>query len=163
MIAYFIAGITAFYFMNYREHYSSQSLSLLMRPTDSPWVAIGPSLQLFRGILIALVLYPYRKVFLEESRGILKLAWLIFGISFLSTIGPTPGSFEGYLYTILPVQYHLLGIPETVIYVFIFSFLSVRWYKNQKKIYTAFSIAAVFIIVLLSAMGVLKALGILKV
>jgi hypothetical protein len=163
MISYFIAGVLAFYFMNYREHYASESLSHLMRPTDSPWVAIGPALQLFRGALIAFVLYPFRKVFLEDRSGFLKLAWLVFGISFLSTIGPTPGSFEGYLYTILPVQYHLLGIPETIIYVGLFSFMVVFWNKSDRKLFTGLSIAAIVLIIFMSTMGFLKAIGTLKV
>ena len=162
-IAYFIAGVLAYYFMNYKEHFSSQSLSMLMLPTDSPWVAIGPSIQIFRGVIIALVLYPFKKVFFEESHGTAKLALLIFGLSYLSTIGPTPGSFEGYVYTKLPVQYHLLGIPETTIYVGLFSIMVVQWNKNQKKLYTALSIILVLLIIIMSTMGFLKALGILKV
>ncbi len=163
MIAYFIAGVLAYYFMNYKEHFSSQSLSMLMLPTDSPWVAIGPSLQIFRGVIIALVLYPFKKVFFEESHGTAKLALLIFGLSYLSTIGPTPGSFEGYVYTKLPVQYHLLGIPETVIYTGLFSIMVVQWNKNQKKLYTVLSIIMVLLIIIMSTMGFLKAQGILKV
>jgi hypothetical protein len=163
MIAYFIAGVLAYYFMNYKEYYSSQSLSLLMRPTDSPWVAIGSGLQLFRGAIIAVVLYPFKKVFLEEKYGAAKLSLLISGLSFLSTIGPAPGSFEGYLYTILPVQYHLLGIPETIIYVGLFSIMVVWRYKNQKKVYTVLSIIFILLIILMSTMGFLKAIGYLKV
>ncbi len=163
MIAYFIAGVLAYYFMNYKEHYSSQSLSLLMHPTDSPWVAIVPALQIFRGVIIALVLYPFKKVLFEENYGTAKLALLIFGLSFLSTIGPTPGSFEGYLYTKLPVQYHLLGIPETIIYVGLFSIMVVKWNKNQEKLYTVLSIIASLLIIIMSTMGFLKAIGLLKV
>lgn len=163
MIAYFIAGVIAFYFMNYKEHYSSQSLSLLMRSTDSPWVAIGPALQIFRGVIIALVLYPFKKIFLEESYGSAKLALLVGGLSFLSTIGPTPGSFEGYLYTILPLQYHLLGIPETIIYVGLFSIMVVQWNKKQEIFYIVLSIVLVLLIIFMSIMGFLKASGVLKV
>jgi hypothetical protein len=100
---------------------------------------------------------------LNERFGILKLAWLILGLSFISTIGPTPGSFEGYIYTILPIQYHLLGIPETIIYISLFSFFVGIWYKHNKSIYTVLSIVFVLLIMLMSTMGFLKAIGVLKV
>lgn len=163
MIAYFLAGLFAVLFLNYKEHYASQSLSLLMRPIDSPWVAIGPALQIIRGIIIALVLLPFRNIFLNEHFGAVKLAWLLLGLSFISTIGPAPGSFEGYIYTILPIQYHLLGIPETIIYVSLFSFFIGIWYKYNKSLFTILSIVIVLLILLMSAMGLLKAIGILKV
>ena len=115
VIASFTAGVFALLFLDYRTHFSSESLALLMRPVSSPWVALGPGLQIFRGVLIALALLPVRG-FLYGKNGFLKLAWLVLGLSFISTIGPTPGSFDGYIYTILPVQYHLGGIPEAVLY-----------------------------------------------
>jgi hypothetical protein len=50
-VAYFFAGIFAVVFMNYKEHYSSDSLGLLMLPVDSPMLALGPGLNIFRGII----------------------------------------------------------------------------------------------------------------
>lgn len=60
VIAYFTAGVFALLFLDYRTHFSSESLALLMRPVSSPWVALGPGLQIFRGVLIALALLPVR-------------------------------------------------------------------------------------------------------
>ena len=51
VIAYFTAGVFAMLFLDYRTHFSSESLALLMRPVSSPWVALGPGLQIFRGLL----------------------------------------------------------------------------------------------------------------
>lgn len=163
MTAYFIAGLFAVVFMNYKQHYASASLSLLMRPLDSPWVAIGPLLQIVRGMIIGLALFPFRKIFLEEKNGALKLMLVIFGISFFSTIGPTPGSFEGYIYTVLPVQYHLLGIPEATIYTVLFSVFVVFWYRHEKKYFTVLSIIMTVLIALMSILGVMQAMGILEV
>jgi len=163
VLAYFIAGIFAVYFMNYKEHYASQYMSLLMLPVDSPMVALGPSLQIFRGIIIALVLIPFKNIILNDRFGILKMAGLIFGLSFISTIGPTPGSFEGYIYTILPLQYHLLGIPETILYISLFSVFIGGWYKYNKPVINILSIIFTLLIVLMSVMGYLKAVGLLKV
>ena len=88
-IAYFIAGIFALLFMNYKEHFASESLGMLMLPVDSPMVALGPSLNILRGIILGFILLSVRTVILGD-KGFLKLAMLTLGMSFISTIGPTP-------------------------------------------------------------------------
>lgn len=84
--------------MNYRDLFATDVISSFMKPVDEPIVVLGPVLQIFRGILLALVLLPLRKVFFEEKNGLMKLGVIILGLSLLSTIGPTMGSFEGYIY-----------------------------------------------------------------
>ncbi len=159
IIAYFIAGLFAVTFMNYREHYSSDTLSLLMRAVDSPIVALGPMLQLIRGLIIGLVLFPFRSCFLENKNGFLKLALLIFGLSAVSTIGPTPGSFEGIIYTILPIQYHLLGIPETIIYILLFIVILNYSYNSNKRWVSILPVVLVCIIFIFSILGYFAAIG----
>ena len=159
MIAYFIAGLFAVTFMNYKEHFASDTLALLMRPVDSPIVALGPMLQIIRGFIIGLVLSPLRKCFIEDKNGFLKLALLIFGLSAVSTIGPTPGSFEGIVYTILPIQYHLLGIPETIIYIILFTVILKFSYKNNKRWVSVLPIVLVCIIFIFSILGYFAAIG----
>ena len=129
VIAYFTAGVFALLFLDYRTHFSSESLALLM---------------------------PVRG-FLYGKNGFLKLAWLVLGLSFISTIGPTPGSFDGYIYTILPVQYHLGGIPEAVLYTALFAGILAFWHKSGKRYVTTLSIVLVAVIVLFSVMGFLGA------
>lgn len=161
-IAYFIAGIFALIFMNYKEQFAVGIMSVIMRPIESPWVAVGAGLQIFRGLIIALVLYPFKDVFLSSKKGWIKLWALILGLSYISTIGPTFGSFEGYIYTKVPLQYHLLGIPETLLYTFLFTFFISLWYKKPSKVWNIASIILVSLIILMSALGLLSSLGILK-
>ena len=161
-IAYFIAGIFALVFMQYTEQFASETMSSIMRPVDSPWVALGPSLQIIRGILIALILLPFKEIIISKH-GWIKLAGLVFGLSYISTIGPTFGSFEGYIYTKIPCQYHLLGIPETLFYVFLFSFLLFAWYKKPVRIWNIIIIILIVIIILMSIMGYFSSIGLLKV
>lgn len=156
MIAYFIAGIFALFLLDYKTHFASGSLSLLMRPVTSPWVTLGPGLQLLRGLIIALVLLPVRG-FIFGKNGFLKLTWLILGLCFVSTIGPTPGSFDGYIYTVLPVQYHLGSIPEAILYSLLFSGTLAFWYGSEKKYITVLSVILVVAILLCSTMGFLSA------
>jgi hypothetical protein len=158
-IAYFIAGIFAVVVVNYRELYSTEILSSFMRSVDEPIVALGPSLQVFRGILLALILLPLRKIFFEEKYGLLKLGLIIIGLSLLSTIGPTMGSFDGYIYTKVPYIYQsLFGYPEAIIYVLLFIgilFISIKY--AHKKIVTVLSIVIMVLICLMSIMGFVMA------
>ncbi len=157
-VAYFIAGLFAVVFMNYREHFSSDSLGLLMLPVDSPMVALGPGLNLFRGILLGFILLPLRSLILGD-KGFLKLALLVVGLSYISTIGPTPGSFDGYIYTRLPLQYHLLGIPEMVLYVTLFTGSLQVWYKTEKRWFTVVATGVVLLVLLMSLAGYLQSTG----
>lgn len=143
VIAYAFAGIFALLVMNYAHLYSVQPLSCFMRPVDSPIVALGPALQLVRGIIIALVLWFFRKTFLQDKFGFLKLALLVFGLSYVSTIGPSPGSFESFIYTTFPVEFGYIWLPETIIYAGLFSCSLFFWYKLEKKVMTVVSIIIV--------------------
>ena len=157
-IAYFIAGIFAIAVINYKELYSTEIISSFMYPVDTPVVALGPFLQLFRGIIIAAILLPLRKTFFEEKYGLLKLGLLIIGLSLLSTIGPTMGSFDGYIYTKIPYMYQILGYPEAIFYVLLFIgilFISIKY--SHKKIITILSIVIIVLISLMSIMGYVMA------
>ncbi len=160
-VAYFFAGIFAVVFMNYKEHYASDSLGLLMLPVNSPLVALGPGLNVLRGIILGIILLSVRTIILGE-KGFLKLAILTIGLSFISTIGPTPGSFEGYIYTKLPLQYHLLGIPETLVYVALFAGIPYVWYKAEKKYFNIIAIVLVLLILLMSFAGYMQAKGLMN-
>jgi hypothetical protein len=160
-IAYFIAGIFALVVINYKELFSTEIISSFMYPVDTPIVALGPLLQIFRGIIIALILLPLRKTFFEEKYGFLKLSLIIIGFSLLSTIGPTMGSFDGYIYTKIPYMYQILGYPEAIIYVLLFIgilFISIK--HVHKKIITILSIVIMVLISLMNIMGYVMAKGI---
>jgi hypothetical protein len=106
----FIAGFFAVVVVNYRELFATEIISSFMYSVDEPIVALGPSLQIFCGIIIALILLPLRKVFFEEKQDLKKLGLIIIGLSLLSTIGPTMGSFEGYIYTKIPYMLSGFGV-----------------------------------------------------
>ena len=55
-IAYFIAGVFAVAVIKYKDLYSTDVISSFMLPVDTPIVALGQFLQMFRGIIIALIL-----------------------------------------------------------------------------------------------------------
>lgn len=122
---------------------------------------MGPALQIIRGFILAIVLWFFRNTLLMSKYGFLKIALLIFGLSYISTIGPALGSFEGYIYTTFPLEYHLLGIPETIIYICLFSCLLFFWYKFNKRIFTLIAIVMIAMLLITSVLGFLQALKII--
>jgi hypothetical protein len=158
-IAYFIAGIFALAVVNYRDLFAAEVMSSFMLPVDEPIVVLGGTvLQIFRGIIIALIILPLRKVFFEEKHGFIKLGIMIFGFSLLSTIGPTIGSFEGYIYTKIPAVYQILGYPEAIIYILLFvGLLGFSKKYEHKKIVTILSIVIMVLLTLMGIMGFVMA------
>jgi hypothetical protein len=161
-IAYFLAGIFAAVAMNYKELFTTEVYAVLMRPIDHPVVALGMGLQVFRGVIIALVILPLRKVFFEEKHGLLKLGLIVFGFAVLTTFAAAPGSFEGYIFTNISPVLQLFGYPEAILYVSLFIgilFVSIKY--ERKKIVTILPIIFVALIVLMSIMGYLAAIGVI--
>ena len=160
-VAYVIAGIFALKVFRYDEIFGAGTLSF-MRPTNSVWVAAGPGLQVIRGVLLAFFLFPFRTIFFETKNGWIKFWFLLFGLSYFLTISAAPGSFEGFIYTTIPMKYHFLGIPEVLLYLTLFTSFIWYWYKKPKKIFNIISIVLVSLILFMSLMGVLTTVGIIE-
>ena len=160
-IAYFIAGLFTVIFMSNSEEFGSETMANILLPVDHWQVAIGLGLQPIRGIIIGLVLLPFRSIILAD-KGWIKLAVLILGLSYVSTIAPTVGSFDGYILTKIPLKDHLSGIPETLIYILLFTSLISFWYKYPwRGVNFMFSIFVGFII-LISLLGFFDRLGLIN-
>jgi hypothetical protein len=157
-LAYFAAGIFAIAVLRYEELFGEGSLSF-MRPTDSPWVAAGPALQIVRGAVLGAVLLPFRSVFLTKARGWLYFWLLLFVLTYLLTASAAVGSFEGVIYTTIPLRVHLLGLPEILLYLTLFTGVLWIWYRRPARWLSRTMGALVVVIVLLSGLGVLSALG----
>jgi hypothetical protein len=161
LIAYSLAGLFAVVVMNYEQLYSIPPLSHFMRSLNSPQVAVGPALQIIRGLGMAFILWFFRKTLLESKYGFLKIILLIFGLSYLFTIGPSPGSFEASIYTTFPLAFYYLWIPETAIYVGIFSLYLFFWYTYEKKIFNLISIIFIIMLIIVTILGLLQSFGII--
>ncbi len=158
VIAYFIAGIFAMKVFNYAELFSKGAMSLIMKPTTDPIVALGPCLQIIRGLIMALVLLPVRKVFTEGKSGFLKLGLLIFGLSVLSTFAAAFGSVDGFIYTRLSFMEHIVGYPEAFLWIFLF--IAILWvlYKFERKTISIVVVVLLILILLMSSAGYLFAM-----
>lgn len=158
VIAYFAAGLVALTTMQYEERFAADSMATLMRPFDDPLVAAGAGLQVINGLALGLVLVPFRGVLLG-SRGALHLFVLLVGLSLFSPQTPGPGNLEGILYTRVPLVMHLVSLPEVLIYAALVSTGLVWWCRAPAKWKDGTAVALVALIVVMSLLGVMDALG----
>jgi hypothetical protein len=131
MVTYMIVGMIAYVVMDYSTQYSAEGS--VMVATDSVRVALGPALQVIRGLIFALALYPFRRVFLDEKHGWLKLWGLFVGLAILSTAGPAPGSVEGMIYTKYPIVGQIIGLWEVMLQTLAMSVLMVLWHRKPSR------------------------------
>ena len=161
-ISYFIAGFFALKVLNYDDLFGIGALSF-MRATNSAWVTAGIGLQLIRGMFLGLILYPFHSIFVSTNKGWFKFWILTFGLSYILTITASVGSFEGVIYTNIPLKTHLLGLPEIVLYNSLFTAMLWFWYKNPKRVINVISIVLVSVVIMLSILGVLSSLKMIEI
>jgi hypothetical protein len=160
-IAYFCAGIFALFLIDYKDWFSDGAISSFMLPTDTPIVALGPALQIIRGLIMAVVLLPLRKVFTDGNYGFLRLWLLILGLSVFSTFAAAMGSLDGFIYTNVPIIEQILGYPEALLWTTLFVGILWAFYKFEKKAINIISIVIFVLIIFMSIMGYLEALEII--
>ena len=124
-----------------------------MKPTNSPIVALGPALQCIRGLLFAAVFYPFWNFILNHKHSVWLLWSLFLGLAILGACGAMPGSFEGMIYTIIPIKTQFLMLPEIVIQTLMFSAGLIVWYRYPRKWYNVMMIILLVAIVFMSTAG----------
>ncbi|MEN8238170.1 MAG: hypothetical protein ABFR53_03090 [Actinomycetota bacterium] len=155
-VTYFVMGLLALTLLNYGSWFAESDLSSFMRQIDDPLVMSGPLFQPIRGLLFAVVFYLLRDVLFGRKNGWMVMWVLLVVIGVLSTFGPSPGSIEGMIYTILPFWEHLRGWPEVVVQALAFSSILTYWVQHPEKRWLTRTLAAAFVLVLLlPAMGLL--------
>ncbi len=152
VVTYFVCGVIAYYAFDYAGAFASPDVSCYLRPVSSKWIPWGPSLNVVRGLIFALALFPFRGVFLEERHGWLKLWGLLLGLCVLSTAGPAPGSVEGLIYTQMPWTAQLLGLREVVAQTLAFSYLLVAWHHRPGRAW-GIVMGAIMVLVVLAGIG----------
>jgi len=150
-LTYFIVGFL-FYFTGlnavvYFENNPDPIVAGFLRPTSSLWILAGPLFNLIRGAIFGLALFPFRRVFLERKWGWVYLWGLFLALAIFAPSGPSPGSVEGFVYTELPVLFHLIALPEILLQTLVFSWLVVTWEHRKDKRFTI-ALVAVFVVTL---------------
>jgi len=148
-ITYFLMGALAYNFLGYAKEFSQPYMIGWMRQTTDLWVMIGPMFQPLRGIIFALAFYPLREVFFEKKNGWLILWWTLAAIGILSTFGPTPGSIEGLLYTIIPLPAQLAGWLEVIPQALLLSVILHYWVNHPAQKWLNWVLGIVFVVMML--------------
>ena len=149
-------GLLALSFLDYADRFAQPYMLGWMRQTDDPFVMAGPLFQPLRGILFALAFYPLREVLFGKKFGWLTMGWLLTALGIFSTFGPTPGSVEGMIYTLIPLQDQLVGWLEVVPQAFLLAFGLHYWVNHPEKKWLNWVLGILFtLMMLMVALGLL--------
>jgi hypothetical protein len=130
-VTYFLMGALAFHFLHYADFINKPNSG--MRPTSDALVMFGPALQIGRGVLFALVFYPFRETLFGRKNGWLLMAWMLIGLGILGTFAAPPGSLEGFIYTTVPISSQMRGYLEIVPQALLLSALLFYWVRHPGK------------------------------
>lgn len=131
-VTYFVMGLLALNLLDYRTAFEAPITREFMRPVTDPIVALGPSLQLLRGVLFAVAFYPLREVLFGRRKGWLTMWMLLVVLGILAPFAAAPGSLEGLLYTKLPVGLQLSGWLEIVTQALLLSVILHYWANHPR-------------------------------
>ncbi len=148
-VSYFFMGILAATFLNYAEAFASPVMACWMRQIKDPLVMAGPLFQPLRGLIFALAFYPLREILFAKKTGWLIMWWLLVALGILSTFGPTPGSFEGMVYTIIPITGQLKGWLEVVPQALLLSAILFYWVNHPERKWLNWVLGITFFLMML--------------
>ncbi|MDQ0092483.1 hypothetical protein [Paeniglutamicibacter psychrophenolicus] len=131
VLTYLVVGIVASIVLDYASLFARPVIRDYMVEFGSVSLFIGPVIQVFRGIIIAAVLLPFREIFAQRL-GWLWLWLILVGIGILSTSAAAPSSIEGITYTQLPLWYHAIGMPEMLVQTLTFSVLVALYERHPE-------------------------------
>lgn len=161
-VTYFLIGFLAFTFFDYGAKYADPVVAGTLRQTDHPLVSAGPLFQVLRGFLLGIVFYALREVVFPKKNGWLVLWLVLLIVGIFSPFSAAPGSIEGAIYSTLPIWFHLISLPELLVQSFLLAFVTHYWVNHPEKKWLGWVFGIGFVlIVLLAAMGILAALGVL--
>jgi hypothetical protein len=145
-ITYFCMGVLAFYFLHYAELIARPCSG--MRPMTDPLVRAAVLFQPLRGVLFALVFYPFRQQLFGRAHGWLLMGWMLIALGILGTFAAAPGSMEGLIYTTTPILQQLRGWLEIVPQALLLSALLCYWVNNPAKKWLTWLLSAIFFLLM---------------
>lgn len=133
VLTYTMFGILFMSVSSYFDYFSRDPIfSVVMKPADALTVRLAIPFQIFRGILLAVAIFPFRESVLQKPYGWLKLFWLMFVLTSVGAVITGPGSIEGFLYTNFEFN-PFIGYPEISLQMIVFSWFLFKWYEIAPK------------------------------
>lgn len=130
-ITYLLFGIFFMLISRYFEYFKSDPIfDFVMKPSDAFTVRLAPIVQILRGTLLALAIFPFREVIIGRKGGAVKLSFLLISLTSIGAVITGPGSIEGFLYTRFSFN-PLVGYPEIALQMLVSSWLFCYWQGNQ--------------------------------
>lgn len=155
---FFGLGLNVIVYYESNPDPTMQGYQEIFRATDSVLVAAGPLVNIIRGLLFGLVLYPFRETLITRKWGWVYLWALFLVLALFSTIGPGPGSIEGLIYTHVPLSHHLFTPWEGALQTLVFSLLLIRWEKSTSKRLTQILVLVSIMMLVPIVVGVIQAI-----
>jgi hypothetical protein len=139
IVTYYFAGIIAQVGMGARQYYppSPNALSFLRDPMSSYVQSLIIPAQALRGLLFAVVLYPFRRRIMELGQylGGLSVTAMILLVGEVASAG---GIIERFVYyTPIPSGFVVITFFEILIYTLLFGQLLLYWEKTFNGAYYA--------------------------
>lgn len=152
-VTYFIFGIVFSTVLGYHELFARPGVASYARQFDDPLLLYGPLVQLVRGPVLALALFPFRKTFFKRKRG-----WaLLWGVLVILQIIVAPsGLIENLIYTKIPTWFQMIMLPEVVTQLLVFSTVLYAWEQRAEKKLTVSLSAIFFVLLVILILGVLS-------
>ena len=95
---------------------------------------------------LGVVFYFLREPLFSRGTGwAVGWAMLVF-IGIFGTFGPTPGSVEGVVYTVIPIAIQLTLSPEILVQSFLLSSIAFYWIRSPKKIWLSWVMGFGFVV-----------------
>ena len=139
IVTYYFAGTIAIFGMGEGQYYppSPNAIVFLRDPTSSYVQSLVLPAQTLRGLLFAVVLYPFRKRIMELGQylGGLSVTAVIF---LLGEVAGSGGIIERFVYyTPIPEGFLVMTFFEILIQTFLFGQLLLYWERRFNKAYYA--------------------------
>lgn len=145
-VTYFIMGLLALTFLEYKTAFEEPITREYMRQVDDPIVALGPALQFIRGILFAIAFFPLREILFGRKNGWLITWLLLVTLGVLSTFAAAPGSVEGLLYTKMSISLQISGWLEVMTQALLLSAILYYWVNHPEKKWLAWVLGIVYVL-----------------
>ena len=129
VIVYMIVGIVFYEISGYQEAIETMEYFQLWRDLENifmPFLILGG--QILRGGILALLLYPFYRVFIQNKRGWLMFFGLLLGLKVLFISVTIPATY-GEL--IQQLQDSIMGLPEIIVQTLLFACLFFVWERRR--------------------------------